>query len=148
MIPTLTISIDRTDLVLTPLDLGAGTSTPLTIVKFTEPPLLQRVYYAPSSRSMHGDLPLGFTLDNTSLEFTVGPANAANEQDARDAIDALTVAISRLSYEVTVTTNDADPQIWTCYPGSLTPAGARTFENLRRHRPTWNVNLPAHPIPA
>lgn len=148
MIPTLTISIDRADMALTPLAMGAGTLTDLTIVNYTEPPVVARVAYAPTSRWLHGDMPLGTTLNNTALDFTVAPAHAATEQDAREAIDELAAAIARLTYEVTVTVNDADPLVWTCYAGGLTPAGPRTFQNLRRRRPTWNVSLPAHPIPA
>lgn len=147
MIPTLTVSIDRTDLALAPLVMGADMFAELAIVSYTEPSIVQRTRFAPTSAFQHGDMPLGSTLDNTTLQLTVGPQDAATEQDAQDAIDELVVALSRLTYEVTVTTNGATPQVWTCYPGGLVPAGPRTFQNLRAHRPIWQITIPAHPIP-
>ena len=144
--PSLTISIDRTALSLSPLVLVAENATDLGLTDYAEPALLPRVSYAPTSDFQHGDVPLGWGWQQTLLNFSFLTI-ADTEAESRALVDAVRNAITQgLEYEVTVTASDAAAEVWTCNPGSLTPAGARTLVNMRHVRPVWSVSLPCYPV--
>lgn len=146
--PTLTISIDRTSLSLDPLVmLGHGTDAGLGVSRFTEPGSVSVVTYAPESAYV-GPVALATKMGDATLAFDVFPYAAPTEAVARTWIRELAVAIQRLRYPVTVTIGDADPEVWTCKPGSVVPISSRDLVNLRHRDPVWSASLPCHPIPA
>lgn len=145
--PTLTISIDRTALALTPLVLsGRDDGSPLGVTDFTEPGRQPRIVSI-SSDHQHGDNPLRWSYQQAVLTFSAFP-EADDEATAQAALEELRAAITQgLRYEVTVTISDAPPKVWTCNPGTLSPP-SRDYLNLKHHFPVWSVTLPCHPIPA
>lgn len=145
--PTLTISISRTSLSLSPLVLSAANdATTLGITAYTEPAREQSVEWAPDSRYVHGSVALSSRLPQTILNFDVGTDLASTEAAARTLIEALRTAAGQFSYDVTVTVDGAPAETWACAPGSV-GAGVRTYENLRSHNTVYPVSLPCHPIP-
>lgn len=145
---TLTISIDRASLSHAPLVmLGHGHDPGLGVSDFTEPEFVSEVTYAPESAYIDGSFPLATRRRDSRLTFDVFPYAASTEDIARSWIRELATAIHRLSYPVTVTIGDAEPEVWTCRPGSLSPVGSRNVVNLRNRNPVWSVSLPCHPIP-
>lgn len=145
---TLTISIDRSlmdppqaALVLS----GADDGSELGIESYVEPDITYQVDYAPDSRYVHGSVALSARIRQTVLNFDVS-ADAATEAEARALIAELRVAVSQFAFEVTVTVDDADPEVWSCVPGSVGGA-ARTYENLKTHKTVYPVSIPCHPIP-
>lgn len=146
---TFSISIDRTSLSLSPLVLSgdAGTTAELGVANYSEPAMLPRVGYAPSSDFVHGDLALGWTYQQTLLNFDVFATSPADEQEQRDLIADLVAAVTQFpAYEVTVTVDDAAPETWTCDPGSVTPNGSRNWADVKHHNPVWAVSIPCYPV--
>lgn len=146
---TFTISIDRTSLADTPLILSgtAGTTEALGVSGYQEPGMLPRVRNAPESDFVHGDLALGWTWQQTFLNFTVFATAAATEQAQRDSIAELVLALTQFpAYEVTVTVDDADAETWQCNPGSVTPLNGRSVYDVRLHNPEWAVTIPCYPV--
>lgn len=149
MAASLTISINRTSLSLSALSMSAllADGTALGIVGYQEPAKTPRVGYAPSSNYEHGDTVLSWSWQQSILNFDVVPVNPATEAVARDLIDQLVTAVSRVQYQTTVTVNGV-AKVWTCDVGSVTPAGARTLVDLKTKAPVWAVSIPCYPIPA
>lgn len=146
---TLSISIDRTSLSLSALVLGAqdGTGGLLSITDYTEPAMQSRIAYAPSSEFMHGDLALGWSWQQALLSFEVAAFNPASEDEQREAVAALAAAVTQFpAYELTVTVGASPAETWTCDPGSVTPAAARTYVDLRDSDPAWRVTIPCYPV--
>lgn len=144
---SLTISIDRTSLSLSPLIL-TGHDDPtrvMSVADYMEPALQARINYAPTGDG-HGDMPLGWSWQESLLNFSVFLENAASESAARAAVATVVAAVSRLSYTATVTVNGASPETWTCRPGSVVPAGDRTTSDLRTHANVWAVSIPVYPV--
>ena len=144
---SLTISIDRTSMSLTPLLLTGhdDASRVLSVSDYSEPPLQARITYAPDGDA-HGSMALGWSYQQTLLGFSVFKESAASETAARAAIAELAAALGRLSYTVTITVGDAAPETWTCDPGSIAPAGGRSFNDLKTYDNAWAVTIPAYPI--
>jgi hypothetical protein len=146
---TFTISIDRTSLSESPLVLSgtAGTTAALGVSNYQEPGMLPRVSYAPQSDFVHGDLALGWTWQQTVLNFTVFATAAPTEQSNRDSITELVQAVTQFpSFEVTVTVDDSAPETFYCDPGSVTPLNSRTVYDVLLHNPEWAVSIPAFPV--
>jgi hypothetical protein len=146
--PTLTISIDRTSMTLSALVLTGhvDVSRVLSVSDYQEPAMQPRIQYAPSSDDVSGEMPLGWVWQDSILGFNVFSDASATEADMRSKIAELTAAVARLSYETTVTVSDADPEVWTCRPGSVTPVGGRSLVDMRLHNPVWSVAIPVYPI--
>lgn len=143
----LTISIDRTSLTLDPLVL-TGHLEPtrfLSVSDYQEPAIQPRINYAPEGDT-HGSLPLSWSYQESILGFNAFYEGGASETEMRSRIAELTAALGRLSYETTVTVSDADPEVWTCRPGSITPVGGRTRSDMRFFNPVWSVAIPVYPI--
>lgn len=127
-------------------DLANSTSV-LGVIAYTEPALQARNQLAPPSNDQHGDLVLGWTWQQSVLNFTVAAFGSASEQETRDAVAELRDAITQaLEFEVRVTVGDSAVEVWTCNPGSVAPAGERTSANLRRFDDPWVVSLPCFPV--
>lgn len=132
---------------LSPLVLaGHDITRVLSVSGYREPSMQARITYAPTG-DQHGDMPLGWSYQEALLGFNAfDEAPGDTEDDARAKIAELAAALGRLSYEVTVTINDADPETWTCRPGSIAPADDRTSIDLQTNTNTWAVTIPAYPI--
>lgn len=150
--PNVLISIDRTGmagspapLVLAATENHGSSNTVLGVTEYGEPAIQARVQYAPTSAWLHGEEPLGWTYQQSLLAFSVAPVNS-DETDGREAVEELRAALSRLSFEITVTVDDAPAETWTCTAGTVEPAGSRTLANLRHNCPSWSVGVPAHPV--
>lgn len=141
------LSIDRTSLSLPALEIASDRSTALVLTSYTEPSLVWSITYAPTSASIHGEAALAAKYAQTGLAFIVGAPDPDSEAEARAALADLAEALARMDYAITETIDDA-VRTWTCLPGSITPTGPRTYRNLRDHRPTWQVAIPAYPIPS
>lgn len=148
---TLTISIDRTGMVGDPdplvlLAQDGASDTVLFVTGYAEPAKQVRNRFAPPSDFSHGEVPLGWSWQQSLLLFEVTPFEAT-ETEGKVAIVELEAAISRLSFVVTVTVGDADPYAWTCTAGSITPTTARSYMDLTHSNPSWAVSIPCHPVP-
>lgn len=148
---TLAISIDRTGMVGDPEPLvllghKGSSDTVLGITGYRDPAKQVRVAYAPPSRFAHGEVPLGWSWQQSQLLFDVVPFGAT-ETTGKAAIAELEAAITRLSFEVTVTVNGAPAETWTCTAGEVVPVRERSFVDLRYSNPAWSVSLPCHPVP-
>lgn len=117
----------------------------LSVSDYQEPAIQARIQYAPTGDG-HGDMPLAWSWQESILGFNAFYDDGVSEAEMRSRIAELTAAISRLSYETTVTVSDADPETWTCRPGSIVPIGGRTRTDMRLYNPVWSVALPVHPI--
>jgi hypothetical protein len=145
-VSTLTISIARTSLSLSPLVLSAADdATALGIADYTEPAIQQRVKYAPDSDYVHGSTALASSLQQTMLNFDVSTDLAASESAARALIAELRTALGQFSYNVTVTVDGSTAEVWACDPGSVGTV-SRTFENLKSHNAVYPVSIPCHPV--
>lgn len=145
---SLTISINRTGMSGSPAPFvcaGNDTTRDLSVTSYREPALAPRITYAPVGDS-HGDVPLGWSYQETILAFNVFDEGSTTEDQMRVKIALLAAALARLSYEVTVTVNGAHAETWTCRPGTVTAADDRTSTDLRNHRPVWSVAIPAYPV--
>ena len=145
---TLTISIDRTALSLSPLVLKGHDdgSVTLGVTSYTEPAMQARVAYAPTSGYLHGEQPLGWSWQETMLNLSVVTFGQATESGSRALVAELLAAITQFRYVTTVTVDDADPEGWLCRPGSLTPVSGRSVVDITHHIPEWSVSIPCHPV--
>lgn len=144
--PTLTVSISGTTDDPDPLVLTghADPSRYLSISDYSEPAMQTRVSYLTSDDLP--DMPLGWTWQTPTLGFNVFYDGMVSEATMRARVATLLSRVARLSYEVTVTVGDADPETWTCQPGSVVPVGGRTLSDLRRFDLLWSVTIPVYPI--
>lgn len=117
----------------------------LSVSGYREPGLQARISYAPTGEG-HGDIPLAWSYQQTLHGFNVFDELGTTEADAREKVAELAAAIGRLSYSITVTIDDADPETWTCDPGSIAPADDRSYTDLVNHNNIWAVQIPAYPI--
>lgn len=143
---SLRISIHRESLSLTPLILTghADVDAVLSVSNYREPAMQPRINYAPTT-DQHGDMPLGWSYQEALLSFTVFPVSTT-ETDARAKIATLVAAVSRLTYSVHITVNDAADEQWTCRPGTVVPIDDRTFTDMKTFDAEWAVTIPAYPI--
>ena len=142
---SLVITVDAAADVVMSASPGA---TDIGITGYQEPGSLARIQYAEASPWLHGQTALSWAYDQTLLQFSVCPFGAASESEADELIGALRAALSRLSYSTTVARNGVS-QTWTCDPGSVVSAAARTRINMDRPNVTeWNVTIPCYPVPS
>lgn len=149
--PSLTISINRSGMAGAPAPLvfsGLLDSNQLGITEYEEPAMLPIVSYATPHDGRHGDPdPLSWRYAQTFLAWKFVTDLATTEQASRNLIADVRAAIAQaLEFSVTVTVSGATAEVWTCNPGSLTPAGARARIDMTDPRPEWAVSLPAYPV--
>lgn len=143
--PTLTISIDRTVLSLSPLLFVASGDGQLGVTDYREPALQPRLRVAPPSDFIHGEIPLAWSYQQTILEWSFATFGTT-EVESRVLVAEVRAAVTQaLSFPVTVTINGV-AETWSCNPGQVTAEGSRTYENLRDSDPSWLVSLPCYPI--
>lgn len=143
--PTLTISIDRTSLGLSPLLLsGSDDATPLGIVGYSEPAYQARISYAGESKWVHGSTAIAATWQQSILGFDVTPT-VDTEAGLRALIAELREAVSQFTFQTTVTVSDATPETWRCDMGSI-GAVTRDYSDLANLDPIYPVTIPVYPI--
>lgn len=145
---TLTITIDRTLLSLSPLVLsGADDANVLGVQRYSEPAVQWRVGYAPDSAHIHGSVPLSGAYQQALLNFEVVTDNAASEAQSRTQLTELREALAQFRFDVTVVVDGAPSETWACHLGSMAPLGPRSSIDLRDSNPVWAVAIPCHPVP-
>jgi hypothetical protein len=146
--PTLTISIGRTSLSLSPLLFsGSLDGTELGVVNFQPPARLSRVTYAPDSIDVHGSEAIGASWQQAILGWDWVLDGAANETALQAKYDEVVAAVGQFSYAVTTQANGAPAQVWAADMGSVTPP-ARTYVDLAHPNAlVVSVSIPVYPIP-
>jgi len=147
---SLTVSIARSSpLPTTPLVLsGTADANQLGITNYMEPARQARIAYAPDSAWVHGSQALAWAWQQTLLQFDVVTDLAASETASRNLLTDLRNAITQWKFNVTVTIGGAAGEVWACQPGSIAPAGGRTYADIENHDPIWSVSIPCYPIPS
>lgn len=140
---SLVITIDdATDIVMS----ASPAATDLGITAYAEPAILAVNNYAPASPYLHGQVSLGWNLQQSLLNFTVAPFLAADETEANALVTALRTSVLRLGFNTTVAANGVT-KVWRCDAGSVTPANPRNRIDLERPYVTeWNVSIPCFPV--
>jgi hypothetical protein len=146
---TLTVTIDRTSLSLSPLVLsGSDDANDLGITAFQRPGRLARIKYMPDSDDVHGSEAVSMAWQQAVLGFTWVSDRAEDEADVQAARQELEAALGQFSYTVTTQEGDAAAETWQADPGSMQlAAGGRTTSDLEWHNPQWSVTIPVYPIP-
>ena len=144
--PTVTVSVDRTSMILGPLVFsGTPGDGQYGLSEYQEPTVTPTIRYATPSDFENDDDALGFRLGESILGWSFFTDGAASEQESRNLVAAVRYALLRISYEVTVTIDGSTPEVWTCKPGVVTPA-KRTYADLVAYNPVFQVTVPCHPV--
>ncbi len=144
--PTLTISIDRTALSLSPLVFVGSGDGALGITAYREPAMQPRVQLAPTSAFIHGDVPLSWSWQQSLLTWSFF-TDGTTETESRSLLAEVRAAVTQgLSFLVTVTVGGAPAEKWSCNPGPVNPESDRSYLDLRDSDPVWSVSLPCYPI--
>lgn len=147
IVPTQTITIDRTSLSLSPLVFsGTLDANPLGIVNFQAPAYIQRALYMPDSSDVHGSEPIASVYQQGLLSWDWMRDNSTSETQVQAAAEEVRVALAQFSYPVTTQTSGAPAQVWAASPGSLTPP-PRTYLDLAYLTPVFAVSIPVYPLP-
>lgn len=117
----------------------------LSIASYREPAMQPRITYAPSGDE-HGDTPLSWSYQEIVHSFNVFDEGSDSEATTRAKIAELTAALGRLTFPMTITVDDADPETWVCRAGAVTPVDDRNSTDLQTHEALWAVVIPAYPI--
>lgn len=148
--PTLTITIDRAALSLSPLVFsGSLDGTALGVVEYAPPAEQVRVLYMPDSDHVHGSEPLGGSLQQSVLPFSWMRVGAAEESEIQAAFAEVGAAIRQaVEYTVTTQVSGAPAQAWRATFGSQQlDATRRSRFSMKALVPVYAVSIPVYPIP-
>lgn len=146
--PTLTVTISRTSLSLSPLVLSAQIDgTTLGIVNYQPPATQWRIGYAPDSVDVHGSEPVSAAYQQAVLGFDWVRDNGATETQVQSSRKEVEAALAQFSYTVTTQVSGAPAEVWSANPGSQVPT-ARTYSNLTYRNPVYAVSIPVYPVSA
>lgn len=144
--PTLTVSIGRTSLSLSPLVFsGTVDGNVLGVVNFQAPAYLPRIKYAPDSDDVHGSEPISWAYQQGLLSWDWMRDRSTSETQVQAARDEVRAALAQFSYTVTTQVSGAPAEVWAANPGTLTPP-ARTYVDLAYLVPVFVVTIPVYPI--
>lgn len=148
--PTLTVSIDRTGLSLSPLVFNGARTGSYGIVHYVPPAMVARVGYMPDSPNVDGSEAISAAWGQGILGVDWIPLGAANETAVQSAYAAVIAAIGQFSYTVTTQVNGAPAQVWTADRGSMQLGGSdgRTYVDLVTRTPIYALSIPVYPVPA
>lgn len=148
--PTLTVSIDRTSLSLSPLVLNGQHTGSYGIVRYIPPAMIARLDYMPDSPDVDGSELTSASWQQTILGVDWMPLDAANETAIQTAYAAVLAAIGQFSYTVTTTVNGAPAQVWSADRGSMQLGGSdgRTYVDLAYRVPIYALTIPVYPVPS
>ena len=146
--PTLTITIDRTSLSLSPLVLsGSADSNALGIVSYQAPPRLALVTYAPDSINITGSEALAAKLQHANLNFDWMCDTTDDETDMQAAYVEVAAALGQFSYLVTTQVSGAPAEVWSADMGSVTPPQRTYVDMVHPDALVIAVTIPVYPIP-
>lgn len=144
---SLTVTIDRTGLSLSPLVLsGTDDSTDLGVVNFTRPGEQMRLSQMPDSMATHGTEFTGASLQQGILSFDYVIDRADDEADVQTFRRAVSAAVQQFSFAVTTQEGNAAAEVWSANAGSVAPL-SRVYTDLANNNPVLNVSIPVYPIP-
>lgn len=144
--PTLTITVSRTSLSLSPLVFSAALDgTTLGIVGYQPASRLWRRGYMPDSVDSHGSELVSAAYQQAILGWDWVRDNGATETQVQASREEVAAALAQFSYTITTQVSGAPAEVWAADPGDQVPA-ARTFENLAHRNPVYAVSVPVYPI--
>jgi hypothetical protein len=144
---TISISVDRTSLALSPLVFsGRRDGTARGITSYDEPAMIVRNRYATTSDYEDGDTIRGSSLQQTILAWSFITPEATSEQNHRQLVAEVREAVGQLQFEVTVTLDGADAETWLCDRGNVAAVAGRTLIDVRLHLAEWSIVLPCYPV--
>lgn len=148
--PTNTISIDRSSLTLSALQIsGSRDGTELGLVRYIPPARIPRIAYQPDTGGIHGSEATQWSWQQAILGFDWVPDTAESETEIQAAYYEMLAAITQFKYEVTTQVSGAPAEVWLADPGAITLGGSdgRTYVDLNFLRPVYAVTIPVYPIP-
>lgn len=144
--PTLTITIDRTSLSLSPLVLsGTVDGNALGVVSYQPPALQWRRGYMPDSADNHGSEVVSAAYQQAILGFDWVRDNDSTETQVQASRVEVAAALAQFSYTVTTQVSGAPAEVWSADPGDQVPS-ARTYSDLVYRNPVYAVSIPVYPI--
>lgn len=148
MTVSLTITIDRTSLSLSPLVLsGVDDANVLGITRYVPPALQQRRTYMPDSAGVKGSELVEKAYQQAILAFDFVTATTS-ESTAQSKYAEVAAAVDQFSFTVTTQVSGAPAQVWSADAGDIQLAAAdgRTYLDLVGANPEYAVSLPVYPI--
>lgn len=147
-VPTLTITISRTSLSLSPLVLsGSIDANELGIVNYQPPARLANNTYAPDSVDVDGSEPIASSWQQSLLNFDWMPDQATSETEVQTSYADVVAALGQFSYTVTTQVSGAPAEVWSANRGSVTPP-PRDYVDMAFLRPVYAVTIPVYPVSA
>lgn len=144
--PTLTITISRTSLSLSPLVLsGTYDSNALGVTNYQPPAEVPRYGWAPDSADVNGSELISVALEQANLSFDVVTDQATTATVSQSLRDQVRAAVGQFSFTVTTQVDGAPAEVWSASRGQFSPA-PRTYEDMANHNPTYSVTIPVYPI--
>lgn len=144
--PTLTISIDRSSLSLSPLVLsGTNDSNDLGVVNYTPPAKQKRLGQMPDAPDIDGTEYVSSSYQQSRLNFDFVTDKATSETELQALEDELAAAIDQFAFVVTTQVDGAPARAWSANSGDLIPP-SRTYTDLANHNPVFAVSIPVFPI--
>jgi len=145
---TVSVSIDRTSLSLSPLVIDDNPASVYRIAQggLSRPTITVRETNAPDSRYFEGTELLAVTREQTRIPVKLivqGASWAAVEA----AVDTLDAAVWQVMYDVTVTV-DGVAKTWHCTPAIPAPSGLIEPENVSQFFDVFDLDIPCKPTPA
>lgn len=147
--PTLTISVSRTSLSLSPLVFSASLDgTALGIVGYQPPGRLARVTYAPDSVDVDGSEPIAASWQQAILGWDWISDLAASETVMQASYATVCAAIGQFSYTVTTQVSGAPAEVWKADRGSINRS-PRTYIDLSHPTAVMHaITIPVYPVSA
>lgn len=144
--PTLTITVSRTSLALSPL-IFSGTLdvNALGIVGYQPPALQHRRTYMPDSASVVGSELLESAYQQSILGWDWVRDGATTETQLQASRVEVAAALAQFSYTITTQVTGAPAEVWSAEPGDLVPS-ARDYTNLAHLSQVFAVTVPVYPI--
>lgn len=139
---TLTISLDRTSLSLSPLVLSGIEDANVWGIApgFTPPMEIPRVRYAGSAWGR--DVATGFNWQQGIIVCDVFP-RVADTAALNAEVAALKAALAQIAYQATIARNGV-ATVWDCSPSGLAPAAIDLYE-LEANEDGYALNIPCYP---
>ena len=145
---TVSVSIDRTSLSLSPLVIDDNPASTYRIAQggLSRPTITPRETNAPDSRYFEGTELLAVTREQTRVPVKV-IVQGASWAAVESAVDALDAAVWQFMYDVTVTV-DGVAKTWYCTPAIPVPSGLIEPENVSQFFDVFDLDIPCKPTPA
>jgi hypothetical protein len=144
--PTLTITISRTSLSLSPLVFSAALDVnPLGIVGYQPPALQWRLGRMPDSADVHGSETISASYQQSILGWDWVREDGSTETQVQASRKEVEAALGQFSYTITTQISGAPAEVWSADPGDQV-SSARSYEDLANANPVFAVTVPVYPI--